>query len=85
FQVKQEVLGTYEGVYANKDVPLKITISLNDSVLTAQATGQAVFPLEATSETRFKYDPARVVIIFNTEKKELILKQHGGVFIFYKE
>ncbi len=85
YPVKTEDLDKYLGIYSSQQLPLKITITKNDVVLTAQATGQSSFPLDATEKDRFKFEPAGVVLEFNPKKGEMILKQGGGVFQFTKD
>ena len=88
-KIEEEKLQRYIGAYASQQVPLKITIAKEADHLTAQATGQSAFPLEAESETKFKFDAAGVVIEFSIEKDKPIskfhLKQGGGDFLFEKE
>lgn len=84
-EVKAEDMEQYVGVYSSTQLPLKITISRNNTTLMAQATGQSSFPLEATEKDIFKFDPAGVVIEFNPAKQELTLKQGGGSYLFKKE
>lgn len=83
--LKPEELDKYLGIYSSTQLPLKITITKDNSTLIAQATGQSSFPLEATEKDKFKFDPAGVVLEFNTDKGEMTLKQGGGVFIFTKD
>jgi D-alanyl-D-alanine carboxypeptidase len=82
--IDEKILHGYEGIYASKDIPLKITIKKEGNVLTAQATNQSAFPLDAVSETEFKFDAAGVVISFSGDS-EMVLKQGGGKFSFKKE
>ncbi|MDB5255422.1 MAG: peptidase [Chitinophagaceae bacterium] len=82
--VSKELLNAYVGVYSTKTFPLKVTITTDSTSLTAQATGQASFPLEAVTENKFKSDLANLTMHFNKEKKELVLSQGGGVFLFTK-
>ncbi|MDQ3634500.1 MAG: serine hydrolase [Acidobacteriota bacterium] len=84
-KLKSEELDKYLGVYANTDLPLEITITKKDNALFAQATGQPAFPLEAMETDKFKFDPARVVIEFDTSKNQLTLKQGGQAFAFKKK
>jgi D-alanyl-D-alanine carboxypeptidase len=83
--LKTEDLDKYLGVYSSAQLPLKITITKEKSTLIAQATGQSSFPLEATDKDKFKFDPAGVVMEFDPVKKELTLKQGGGVFVFTRD
>lgn len=63
--VATEQLKQYEGTYATDNLPLKITISVNEAgKLMAQATGQGAFPLTANSATKFRFDPAQIRIEF---------------------
>lgn len=73
--VDTAILNQYTGVYSTADFPLKITISVIEGKLTAQATGQSSFPLEAVSQTEFKFDQAGIRIIFG--QQTLLLKQGG--------
>jgi CubicO group peptidase (beta-lactamase class C family) len=83
--LKTEELDPYLGVYASTQLPLKITITKNGSVLTAQATGQSSFPLEASAKDMFKFDQAGVKMEFRPEKNEMTLKQNGAEYLFTKE
>ena len=83
--VAPEELDQYTGVYANPEVPLKITISKEGQGLKAQATGQPSFPLEAAARHRFKFDAGGIVMEFNLEEHELKLIQGGGSYVFRKE
>ena len=82
---KSSELEPFVGIYASEQIPLKITISIEDNTLQAQATGQLAFPLEAVSKKIFVYDKAGVEIEFKVETEEMILKQAGQEFIFKKE
>lgn len=83
--LKTEDMDKYLGVYSSTQIPLKITITKDNTTLIAQATGQSSFPLEATEKDKFKFDQAGVKIEFNTDKNELTLKQGGGNFLFTKD
>lgn len=83
--LKAEDLDKYLGIYSSTQLPIKITISKNNTTLTAQATGQGAFPLEATAKDIFKFDQAGIVMEFDTEKNQFTLKQGGGNFVFTKE
>ena len=79
------ILDSYLGQYASPQIPLKINITKKENQLFAQATGQSAFPLEATSDTIFKFEQAGVVLEFNSEKNQMTLKQGGKEFLFTKE
>ena len=82
--VASEILDSYSGIYGSTQIPLKITISQKDNVLIAQATGQPSFPLIASANNIFTFDAAGIVLEFNSDKKEMILKQGGKEFLFTK-
>jgi D-alanyl-D-alanine carboxypeptidase len=84
--LKKEVLSGFEGVYSSDSFPLKITISITDkNQLMAQATGQSAFPLTPIDQYNFKFDPAGVKIIFDSENPQLTLEQNGMKFSLKKE
>ncbi len=78
-------LDKYLGVYASKDISLKITITKKGNVLVAQATGQSSFELAATAKDRFEYQDGGIVLDFDAEKRSMILKQGGKQFSFTRE
>lgn len=82
-QVKPELLKKYEGVYSSKQLPLKITISNHAGQLSAQATGQSAFDLNAIAENVFVFDPASIKMTFT--ENQLVLKQGGAEYIFTKD
>ncbi|WP_420401980.1 serine hydrolase domain-containing protein [Flagellimonas sp.] len=84
-EVNLKVLNTYIGIYSSEQFPLKITVSVNNGTLTAQATGQSSFPLTATSDTVFRFDGAGIVMEFVPDTNKMILKQGGAVFNYVKE
>jgi CubicO group peptidase (beta-lactamase class C family) len=84
YVVSPEKMETYSGVYTSKDLPLQITITVDEGVLMAQATGQPSFALEAVEENIFQFTLAGVVIEFKPEANTMILKQGGGEFLFSK-
>lgn len=89
-QVDEETLKQYEGVYAAAGIPLKITVSVKQGQLFAQATGQAEFPLTPTSDIEFKFDAAGIVIAFTESESGsgfdgLRLKQAGQNIPFKQE
>lgn len=81
-KVDSKILNTYLGTYSSTAIPIKISISQNDGQLFAQATGQATLALEASSPTVFKMEKAGIVLEFNSNKKEMKLKQGGREFMF---
>ncbi len=84
-ELPEAELQKFVGNYSSPDVPLKINIFIKDKKLMAQATGQGAFPLEATSETSFKFDMAGIVIDFYPAKKQFVIIQRGTKNTFTKE
>jgi D-alanyl-D-alanine carboxypeptidase len=82
--LNDEELSKYTGVYGSTQLPLKITITKDQTTLLAQATGQSSFPLSPTERDKFKFEPAGIVIEFTT-KDQFTMKQGGGVFVFTRE
>ncbi len=83
--LKTEDLDKYLGVYSTTQIPLKITMTKDNTTLISQATGQSSFPLEATGKDKFEFDPAGIVMEFNPDKNEMTLKQGGQTVVFTKE
>ncbi len=83
--VKPEDLDKYIGLYTCVQLPMKISITKDSVTLIAQASGQPSFRLEAFETDKFRYDLAGVRMEFIPERKEMILKQGGGVFLFTRE
>jgi CubicO group peptidase (beta-lactamase class C family) len=70
------------GNYSNMQLPLKITVTNSNGVLTAQATGQSAFELEAIGNNKFKYEPAGILMEFDPDDHSFLLKQGGGTYKF---
>ena len=83
-EINSEILNSYVGQYTSSQIPLKLTITKQENKLFAQATGQSAFPLEANTTNIFKFEPARIVLEFNSLKNEMTLKQGGKEFLFTK-
>jgi hypothetical protein len=84
-KLTSEELDKYLGVYASKQISLKISITKDRNTLIAQATGQSAFPLEATDKDKFKFDQAGVKLEFKPADKTMLLFQGGSQIIFTKE
>jgi CubicO group peptidase (beta-lactamase class C family) len=82
---KTEELDQYLGVYSSAQMPLKITITKNNTTLIAQATGQSSFPLDAASLNNFTFERAGIEMEFKPEAKQMVLKQGGAVYTFTKQ
>ncbi|WP_143962311.1 serine hydrolase domain-containing protein [Litoribacter populi] len=85
YDVSDEELDQYLGVYASSQFPMKITITKENGTLKGQATGQSAFPLKATDKDKFEFDQAGLVLKFNPKEETMVLKQGGGEFDFKKE
>lgn len=83
--VSAEVLEKYVGVYSGPGFPLKITITHDAATLSFQATGQSSFPLEATAQDKFKFEPAGIVMEFDAAKSRMLYKQRGREVVLTKE
>ncbi len=85
FEVSSEALKGYVGIYASKEIPIKIAITQDGKVLSAQGTGQPAFQLDAIEKDEFSFPAAKAEFKFNTQKKEMVMKQRGKSFLFTKE
>jgi D-alanyl-D-alanine carboxypeptidase len=83
--LKPEELDKYTGHYTSNDIPLKITVTKTDSMLTAQATGQPAFPLHPTEKDKFVFDSAGITMEFNPNEGTFSLRQGGENYLFTKE
>ena len=84
YEVTSEDLDKYLGVYSSTQIPLKITISKQGNVLTAQATGQSSFSLQATERDKFKFPQAGIEIQFNPSLKNNDFKSGRRPIYIYK-
>lgn len=80
-----EQLQSYAGVYSTAGLPIKLTISVNEGVLTAQGTGQPSFPLTCTGPHQFAFEQAGIVLEFQPAQKQMVLIQMGNRFVMKKE
>ncbi len=85
YEISTADLDKYTGIYASAQLPMKITVTISNNMLFAQATGQSAFPLEATEKDVFRFEIAGIVMEFNPTLKTMILKQGGGQYNFLKE
>ncbi|MDP9960360.1 serine hydrolase domain-containing protein [Chryseobacterium lathyri] len=83
--VAAETLKKYEGLYKTEDFPLDIKIFQKEGKLMGQATGQGAFPLEAASESEFKFEMAGIKMKFNAEKGTMDFSQGANNFTFKKQ
>jgi D-alanyl-D-alanine carboxypeptidase len=83
--VSKEILDSYVGVYGSTEMPLKITITNNNNILHAQATGQSKFDLEALAPNIFQFSQAGIILQFDAVTKTMKMQQAGRKFTFTKE
>lgn len=83
--IKSEELDQYLGIYSSPTFPLKITITKDNLVLTAQATGQSAFNLIFEGEHTFSFYQARLTLVFDPEQDQMTLKQGGGEFVLKRD
>ncbi|PQA91092.1 D-alanyl-D-alanine carboxypeptidase [Chryseobacterium shigense] len=83
--IAAETLKKYEGLYKAEGFPLDIKIFQEEGKLKGQATGQGEFPLEAVSETEFKFEMAGIKMKFNAEKATMDFSQGANNFTFKKQ
>ena len=85
YELKSEDLDEYLGIYSSPSFPLKITITKSKNILIAQATGQSSFHLNATEKDKFEFKQAGIVLEFDSNNKQMTLRQGGGIFKLKKE
>lgn len=83
--LKSADLDKFLGNYSSAQMPLKITVTKNDNILMAQATGQNAFALAAVTPTQFEFKTAGIVMEFSATGDGFTLKQGGGTFKFVKD
>jgi len=84
FDVSPEILDRYVGVYSNPSGPAKLTFTRDGATLYFQPAGNSAVPIEATSENKFKIDPA-VFFEFDAATGQLTLTRAGTARVFSKE
>ena len=78
-------LDKYTGVYSSAQVPIKLTFTRESSNLVCEPTGQEKMQLTNTGKDSFSVEAAGLVIVFDTTKNEMTLKQGVSAFTFKKE
>jgi D-alanyl-D-alanine carboxypeptidase len=81
--VEPSLLKSYQGVYSSTELPIKLTVKVEGSKLTAQGTGQSPFPLEAVNDTDFVFTQGKIKISF--VKNGLRLNQGAKDYIMTRE
>jgi len=85
YHITSSDLDKYLGVYASKQIALKIIVTKDGETLFAQGTNQPALPLEATDKDKFKFDQVGAKFEFNPDNKTMTLFQGGGQFEFTKQ
>ncbi len=75
----------YPGTYENAAIGMKITITQEGEIVTAQATGQSAFPLEMVSKDNYQFTAAGIKIKFLPAENAFMLQQGGAEMRFEKE
>jgi len=83
--VADDLLNQYEGVYGSPTFPLDINIAKSGGSISAQATGQGSFVLEALGEHQFKFDAAGIKMTFDIEKGTMTFTQGPGKYELKKK
>jgi len=83
--VAESILKSYEGDYTSKKVPLSLNVKVKNGKLYAQATGQDEFPLEALSDTKFEFQPARITVEFEPVNNVMKFEQGGLKYTFTRK
>lgn len=85
YNVTPAELNQYTGIYSSSQMPLKITFTIKEGQLYAQATGQPSFPLECTEKNVFRFYAAGITISFNPDENKFVIEQRGGKFNYTKD
>ena len=80
-----EELTQYAGTYASTQMPLKIKVTAEGTTLQAQATGQPALPLTPVAKNVFTFDAAGIRLEFAPARREMVLKQGAGTYLFTLE
>lgn len=85
YAVSPEALEQYLGTYSSAEIPVKMTITKENSTLQLLTPGQPAIALEAAAKDQFRFDKAGLILEFNPAEKSMVLKQKGGNFMFKKD
>jgi D-alanyl-D-alanine carboxypeptidase len=84
-----EQMEKYVGTYVSNQLPMDIEVFVEKETLKAQATGQQAFPLTANSKTKLRFDPAGIVMEFDSlqtgKYQHFTLHQSGGSYPFSRK
>lgn len=81
-KLSPEQLASYTGVYRCDALSMEVTVRVAGDRLSAQASGQSSFPLDAISADQFENATVGAVITVAPDRKKIILKQMGQEFEF---
>ena len=84
-KIDPSVLNEYCGVYSSTQLPIKVTITVNNGGLVGQGTGQSSFTLDAVSENIFRNIAVGIVLEFDSLNNSMTLKQAGQNFLMKRE
>src|SRR5699024_10273824 len=85
YKASPEELDKYLGIYVSEEIPLKLTITKENNILMAQATGQPSFVLQQTGKNKFESYKADALFEFNPKESTVIIKQGGRAIKFTRE
>jgi len=83
--LQADELTKYTGIYSATGLPIKLTISVQDGILTGKGTGQPSFPLTCIAPDQFAFEQGGIVLEFQPSRKQMVLVQLGNRFIMKKE
>lgn len=75
----------YAGVYSSDELPIHITVFVEDGVLKAQGQGQPAFTLNPIGKHTFDFKQAGLEMEFDPYTDKMTLKQAGQVFEMKKD
>ena len=78
-------LSSHEGLYKSDEIPITITVFIENGSLKAQGSGQSPFPLSLIAENKFEFKEGGIIMIFNVDKRLMTLQQGGKDYKFQKE
>ncbi len=83
--ITQPNLDAYLGTFSNPAVPVKLTFTDNDGVLTLEITNNPPLPLEEMGKDQFGFEQAGISMKFAEDKKSLTLHVNDKDIPFTKE
>ena len=87
--LSEKQMQKYVGSYESEQLPMDIKVFIDGRTLKAQGSGQSPFPLTASSETTMRFNPAGVVMEFDSlsadKYQQFMLKQSGGKYLFKRK